>query len=139
MHANESTELPEAGAIQMLIDELLPSETPAPPKPRNGVNGSHGGPAKRTVLGAHTLKAFLQGVNWVNAASYQSPFERAAAPVGAAAAPRRVIGALPLREFLRGVNWSNAAAPAALDVYTPEVPDHARLVIDTFMNEIEWD
>jgi hypothetical protein len=131
--------IPELGEIQNLIEEIMPApEQPA--QRRNGTNGKHeptGISDTGTVMGAFPLAGFLEGVNWANRAGYRSPFRRSAGsqPTG----PKRVLGAVPLAEFLVAVNWKNHAAAPGLELHTNESPDAARLVLDTFMNEIQWE
>ncbi|MBL8794013.1 MAG: hypothetical protein JNM56_08910 [Planctomycetia bacterium] len=137
--------LPELESIQTMLSDLMPVPPPSPPRARppaefvapgrNGARAS-GGPA---VLGACTVRQFLHGVNWDNRPGFASPLRRPTPALGNAGGERRVLGALPLREFLAKVNWRNAADAPALELHAPAQPDHARLVIDTFMNEIDWD
>jgi len=142
-HNLTAESLPELGSIKTMLDDLLPAAGGARERPRGAnvsvgpnVARAHGAPA---VLGAFSLSQFLRGVNWGNRPGFQSPFHRPAPAEANVVGERRVLGALPLREFLAAVNWRNVASPPALELHAPAQPDHARLVIETFMNEIDWD
>ncbi|MBY0526795.1 MAG: hypothetical protein K2R98_25610 [Gemmataceae bacterium] len=125
MHTNgkNGVSVPETAEIDDLLGELMPA-APAPT-----VTG-------RRILGAWPLGKFLQGVNWLNAANFASPFRT---PVAAAPFGQRVLGAIPLGAFLAGVNWQNQPRANGLAALTGDASTTARMVVDSFMDEIKWD
>lgn len=99
------------------------------------------GPPVGKVFGALTIGSVLAAMNWRGDATASSPLRYAEMPTpdGEGSQERRVLGALRLGQFLAGVNWKNAHKGPKLEILSGAETDAARCVLETFMNEINWD
>lgn len=99
------------------------------------------GPPVGKVFGALTIGSVLSAMNWRGDKTVSSPLRYAEMPTpeGEGSQERRVLGALRLGQFLAGVNWKNTRKGPKLEILSGAETDSARCVLETFMNEINWD
>jgi hypothetical protein len=125
-------DIPEFNRIAELMQEIggpeapAPGKAPKPPAPKAA--------AVRFRMGATTLAAFAEAVNWKNDMARQSPFGSPNAKAG----PR--LGALSVAAFAGGANWSNSiGAPPLLTEPADTTPLAPPPTLDLFMSEFAWD
>ena len=133
-------EIPEFSRIGSMMHDLMADDaqprTVASPSPRRQRPPRTATGHRRSRLAPVLLSQFVEGVNWLNAAKFESPL---------VPPPPLQISRFTLAQFASCVNWANAMESPAFASLSATVNDPAVVVtapqptVDSFLSEFSWD